>query len=65
MDDVPDPKIINDSDATVRITTSAIQSFPLGQAMNENLTLKLGNCNHRRYVPGLKLRDEAATGRGL
>jgi threonine dehydrogenase-like Zn-dependent dehydrogenase len=28
-------------------------SFPIGQAMNENLTLKMGNCNHRKYVPGL------------
>lgn len=29
------------------------QSFPIGEAMNENLTLKMGNCNHRKYVPGL------------
>jgi threonine dehydrogenase-like Zn-dependent dehydrogenase len=29
------------------------QSFPIGQAMNSNLTIKLGNCNHRKYVPGL------------
>ncbi|HEY8080377.1 MAG TPA: zinc-dependent alcohol dehydrogenase [Labilithrix sp.] len=28
-------------------------TFPLGQAMNKNLTVKLGNCNHRRYVPEL------------
>lgn len=28
-------------------------AFPLGEAMNKNLTVKLGNCNHRRYVPGL------------
>ncbi|GAA2413537.1 zinc-dependent alcohol dehydrogenase [Nonomuraea africana] len=27
--------------------------FPLGEAMNRNLTIKAGNCNHRRYVPGL------------
>jgi threonine dehydrogenase-like Zn-dependent dehydrogenase len=27
--------------------------FPLGEAMNRNLTIKLGNCNHRRYVPRL------------
>lgn len=27
--------------------------FPIGTAMNRNLTIKLGNCNHRRYVPGL------------
>jgi len=29
------------------------EAFPLGEAMNANLTVKLGNCNHRKYVPGL------------
>ncbi|TMR98956.1 zinc-dependent alcohol dehydrogenase [Nonomuraea basaltis] len=29
------------------------ESFPLGAAMNRNLTIKAGNCNHRRYAPGL------------
>src|SRR4051794_35833842 len=28
-------------------------SFPLGEAMNKNLTVKMGNCNHRRYLPRL------------
>ena len=27
--------------------------FPVGKAMNKNLTIKLGNCNHRRYIPDL------------
>ena len=27
--------------------------FPLGTAMNKNLTLNLGNCNHRKYIPKL------------
>jgi threonine dehydrogenase-like Zn-dependent dehydrogenase len=27
--------------------------FPIGQAMNKNLTIKAGNCNHRRYAPML------------
>ncbi|MCP3722382.1 glutathione-dependent formaldehyde dehydrogenase [Paraburkholderia sp. CNPSo 3272] len=27
--------------------------FPIGEAMNRNLTLKLGNCNHRTIVPEL------------
>jgi threonine dehydrogenase-like Zn-dependent dehydrogenase len=27
--------------------------FPIGMAMNKNLTLKMGNCNHRRYIPGI------------
>jgi threonine dehydrogenase-like Zn-dependent dehydrogenase len=25
--------------------------FPLGMATNKNLTIKAGNCNHRRYFP--------------
>lgn len=25
------------------------QHFPIGKAMNKNLTLRMGNCNHRRY----------------
>ena len=29
------------------------QSFPIGQAMEKNLTLKMGNCNHRKYIPML------------
>jgi threonine dehydrogenase-like Zn-dependent dehydrogenase len=29
------------------------EAFPIGTAMNANLTLKMGNCNHRKYVPGL------------
>jgi threonine dehydrogenase-like Zn-dependent dehydrogenase len=28
-------------------------SFPIGDAMNKNLTVKMGNCNHRRYIPYL------------
>jgi threonine dehydrogenase-like Zn-dependent dehydrogenase len=31
-------------------------AFPLGAAMNRNLTIQAGNCNHRRYVPGLLSR---------
>jgi threonine dehydrogenase-like Zn-dependent dehydrogenase len=28
-------------------------SFPVGKAMNRNLTLRMGNCDHRRYLPEL------------
>ncbi|THC45259.1 zinc-dependent alcohol dehydrogenase [Massilia sp. Mn16-1_5] len=31
----------------------ADDSFPLGAAMNKNLTIRMGNCNHRKYVPDL------------
>ncbi|MCY1081699.1 zinc-dependent alcohol dehydrogenase [Archangium lansingense] len=30
-----------------------MRTFPLGQAMNKNLTLNMGNCNHRKYIPHL------------
>lgn len=31
----------------------AAERFPIGIAMNKNLTIKAGNCNHRAYVPRL------------
>jgi threonine dehydrogenase-like Zn-dependent dehydrogenase len=34
--------------------------FPIGQAMGKNLTLRMGNCNHRKYIP--KLVRMVATG---
>jgi threonine dehydrogenase-like Zn-dependent dehydrogenase len=27
--------------------------FPIGMAMNRNLTINMGNCNHRKYLPRL------------
>ncbi len=27
--------------------------FPIGMAMNKNLTINMGNCNHRKYIPAL------------
>jgi threonine dehydrogenase-like Zn-dependent dehydrogenase len=29
------------------------KNFPIGKAMNKNLTLQMGNCNHRKYIPML------------
>jgi threonine dehydrogenase-like Zn-dependent dehydrogenase len=29
------------------------RSFPIGIAMNKNLTINAGNCNHRKYLPKL------------
>ncbi|MGY3452008.1 zinc-dependent alcohol dehydrogenase [Bradyrhizobium sp. USDA 4353] len=29
------------------------REFPIGEAMNKNLTIKMGNCNHRKYIPHL------------
>ena len=28
-------------------------TFPIGAAMNKNLTIRMGNCNHRKYIPHL------------
>jgi threonine dehydrogenase-like Zn-dependent dehydrogenase len=28
-------------------------SFPIGTAMNKNLSIRMGNCNHRKYIPHL------------
>jgi threonine dehydrogenase-like Zn-dependent dehydrogenase len=30
-----------------------VQNFPIGEAMNKNLSILAGNCNHRRYIPEL------------
>jgi len=37
-----------------------MKTFPIGMAMNKNLTLKMGNCNHRKYIP--KLLELVRTG---
>lgn len=29
------------------------RTFPIGMAMNRNLTIQMGNCNHRKYIPQL------------
>lgn len=29
------------------------KTFPIGSAMNKNLTINMGNCNHRKYAPKL------------
>jgi threonine dehydrogenase-like Zn-dependent dehydrogenase len=28
-------------------------TFPIGRAMGKNLTVRMGNCNHRKYIPEL------------
>lgn len=39
------------------------QVFPVGMAMNKNLTVTMGNCNHRRYLHELiDLVQSGATG---
>jgi threonine dehydrogenase-like Zn-dependent dehydrogenase len=37
----------------VGVYPDAAQRFPIGTAMNKNLTVRMGNCNHRKYIPRL------------
>ncbi|WP_394846811.1 glutathione-dependent formaldehyde dehydrogenase [Pendulispora brunnea] len=37
----------------IGVYPSGATTFPIGTAMNKNLTVKMGNCNHRRYIPKL------------
>jgi threonine dehydrogenase-like Zn-dependent dehydrogenase len=39
--------------AIVGVYPESARSFPIGMAMNKNLTVKMGNCNHRAYIPYL------------
>jgi threonine dehydrogenase-like Zn-dependent dehydrogenase len=39
--------------SVVGVYPPAARTFPIGMAMNKNLTLKMGNCNHRKYIPYL------------
>lgn len=37
----------------IGVYPQTVTSYPFGQAMMKNLTIKAGNCHHRRYIPGL------------
>jgi len=37
----------------VGVYPDTMEGLPVGQAMGKNLTIKMGNCNHRRYIPEL------------
>lgn len=39
--------------SVIGVYPEKMHMFPLGAAMNKNLTLKMGNCNHRKYIPKL------------
>ena len=44
----------------IGVYADASNTFPIGAAMNKHLTLKMGNCNHRTYIP--KLLELVRTG---
>ena len=37
----------------VGVFPEQVRVFPIGKAMNRNLTINMGNCNHRNYIPKL------------
>lgn len=39
--------------AIIGVYPESARNFPIGAAMNKNLTVNMGNCPHRRYVPQL------------
>jgi threonine dehydrogenase-like Zn-dependent dehydrogenase len=39
--------------AIIGVYPSSARTFPIGDAMNKNLTVKMGNCDHRKYIPRL------------
>jgi threonine dehydrogenase-like Zn-dependent dehydrogenase len=47
--------------AIIGVYGDAANTFPIGKAVDKNLTIKMGNCNHRRYVP--ELIEMVRTGR--
>jgi threonine dehydrogenase-like Zn-dependent dehydrogenase len=39
--------------SVIGVYSEKVKGFPIGSAMEKNLTIKMGNCNHRRYLPEL------------
>jgi threonine dehydrogenase-like Zn-dependent dehydrogenase len=37
----------------VGVYPETLKTFPIGAAMFKNLTINMGNCNHRKYIPRL------------
>ena len=37
----------------IGVYSPAMMSYPIGQAMNKNLTIRMGNCDHRSVTPPL------------
>jgi len=39
--------------AVIGVYPESMRFFPIGKAMMKNLTIRAGNCNHRKYIPML------------
>ena len=46
--------------AIIGVYPPTATTFPIGKAMNKNVSVKMGNCNHRKYIP--LLVDRVRTG---
>jgi threonine dehydrogenase-like Zn-dependent dehydrogenase len=46
--------------AIIGVYPPTTSGYPIGEAMGKNLTLRMGDCNHRRYIP--RLVDLVASG---
>jgi threonine dehydrogenase-like Zn-dependent dehydrogenase len=44
----------------IGVYPQAVRVFPIGMAMMRNLTLRMGNCHHRHYIP--QLLDRVVSG---
>jgi len=45
--------------AVIGVYPPTARTFPIGKAMNKNLTINMGNCNHRKYLDRLVEMVEA------
>jgi threonine dehydrogenase-like Zn-dependent dehydrogenase len=39
--------------SVIGVYTELLKTFSIGEAMEKNLTIRMGNCNHRAYIPTL------------
>ena len=39
--------------SVIGVYSTPVQGFPIEKVLEKNLTLKAGNCNHRRYMPDM------------
>ena len=46
--------------AIIGVYSGKSTTYPIGEATSKNLTIKMGDCNHRRYIP--KLLELVASG---
>jgi len=47
--------------SVIGVYPPTMTTFPIGQAMNKNLTIRMGNCHHRRYIPELLAKVVSGT----